>query len=138
MAATTASVQVLKQNENKVSLKFVGATGPEVNALLVDASSFTGATGVTNLLSITQLDWVVNGDESVTLQWAGATGVNIVKLSRSGTWMVKRNNNVMFENNATSPSGDILITATTGTYTLLLEAEKVGPGWYKEGQYRVL
>ncbi len=131
MPATNSSVQILKENEDRVVLKVVGATGPETGTTLVDASTFTGATGVTNLLSVNQLEWNINDNGLISLSWDGSTDANLAKLSRNGIFQFKRLNNTKIDNNATAPNGDILMTTTTGNFTLMMELEKVGDGWTK-------
>lgn len=135
MAATTATVQILKQTDSSVTFKVVG-TGAETAATLIDSSTLNGATGLSNLLAITKLEWTINADKTVTLLWDGASvDVDIVKLNRNGSLKLNREMNIKLENNASGPTGDILVTSSDGIYTLFLEAEKIGSGWYRVGQY---
>lgn len=129
MADSIASLQVLNENSKRVTVKVVGATGPETNGTLVDASDYIGATGLTNLMSINRIDWNINDTGLVTLIWDGSSDVVATKLSRNGSWQLKRENNVKLTNNAPGANGDILVTSTTGNYTLLIELEKTGSGW---------
>jgi len=135
MAATTANVQNLKETENTLVLKVVG-TGAETFATLVDASTYTGATGLINTLNIGDMQWSVNSAEVVTLQWAnGATGLILAKLSGNGAIHARKNFNTKLVNGATGAAGDIMVTSTSGNYTLMLSLEKDGVGWTKVGSY---
>lgn len=143
-----ASIQVLKETENGLTIKIVGATGPEDNAVVVDASTLRGATGVVNTLNVDRLSWSANSTGQLNLMWfsgatgatgavgaTGATGVDMVKLSGSSHWNMKGESNLKLTNEALYPNGDITLTATNGNFTIIMDLEKSGPGWTKVGSY---
>lgn len=137
MADVTTS-QILKDHAKAYAIKLTNisdGTG-ETDVIKVDASNLVANTAVgAERLTITKLFWSVASGTSatmsprITLKWAGSSNTTIVTLTGSGYWDLSTGGQCPFTNNASSPTGDILLSTTGFTanaaYTVVLEGRKV-------------
>lgn len=136
--ADTVTSQILKDHAKGYAIKLTNisdSTG-ETDVIKVDASALTANTGVgEERLTITKLFWSVASGTSaamsprVTLKWAGSSNTTIVTLTGSGFWDLTSAGQCPLTNNASSPTGDILLSTAGFTanaaYTLIIEGKKV-------------
>lgn len=136
--ADVVTSQILKDHASAYAVKLTNisdGTG-ETDVIKVDASTLTANTGVgAERLTITKLFWsVASGTSStmsprVTLKWAGSSNTTIVTLTGSGYWDLTTGGQCPLTNNASSPTGDILLSTTGFTanaaYTVIVEGKKV-------------
>jgi len=137
MADVTTS-QILKDHAKAYAIKLTNisdGTG-ETDVIKIDASALVANTGLSaERLTITKLFWSVASGTSatmsprITLKWAGSSNTTIVTLTGSGYWDLSTGGQCPLTNNASSPTGDILLSTTGFTanaaYTVVLEGRKV-------------
>lgn len=136
--ADVVTSQILKDHAKGYAVKLTNisdGTG-ETDVIKVDASTLAANNGVgTERLTITKLFWsVASGTSStmsprVTLKWAGSANTTIVTLTGSGYWDLSSGGQCPLTNNASSPTGDILLSTAGFTanaaYTVIIEGKKV-------------
>lgn len=136
--ADTVTSQILKDHAKGYAVKITNisdGTG-ETDVIKVDASALTSNTGIgAERLTITKLFWSVASGTSatmsprITLKWAGSSNATIVTLTGSGFWDLSTAGQCPLTNNATSPTGDILLSTTGFTanaaYTVIIEGKKI-------------
>lgn len=136
--ADVVTSQILKDHAKGYAVKLTNisdGTG-ETDVIKVDASTLAANNGAgTERLTITKLFWsVASGTSStmsprVTLKWAGSSNTTIVTLTGSGYWDLTTGGQCPLTNNASSPTGDILLSTTGFTanaaYTVIIEGRKV-------------
>jgi hypothetical protein len=129
-----ATLQTIKQSQYRAVVKLMG-NSIETNAVAVDASALSGAEAATfNELTISNISWSSTGTNKITLIWDGTTDANCLTMEGNGDIHMLRDFNCTLTNNATAPTGDILITTTTNDpYTIILTLEK-GVGFTKPQQ----
>lgn len=131
-----ALLQILRQSEDELVVKIFGNT-VETNALVIDASTLTGAAvGPTyHELAIQTIAWSSTGTNKISLIWDGSADAIILPMEGNGDIQVLRDFNTKLFNNATAPTGDVLLTTTTtDPYSIVIEFEKRS-GFTKVGQY---
>ena len=126
--ADTVSTQTLTDTTGvKFAVKMTNISDGTGENLVtkVDASNTTFMTE-DGERKISKIYWSVNtqsGKSSVELLWAGATTATAVSLSGQGFWDLRADGNEI-TNNATSPTGDVLLStrnfATGDNYTILV------------------
>ena len=126
--ADTVSVQTLTDTTGvKFAVKMTNISDGTVENLVtkVDASNTTFMTE-DGERKISKIYWSINtqsGKSSVELLWAGTTNATAVSLSGQGFWDLRADGNEI-TNNATSPTGDVLLStrnfATGDNYTILV------------------
>lgn len=136
--ADAVTSQILKDHARAFAIKLTNVsdgTG-ETNVIKVDASTLVASSGTNEeRLTITKLFWSVASGTSatmsprVTLLWAGASANTIAAtLTGSGFWDLTTSGQAPIINNATSPTGDILLSTTGFTanaaYTVIIEGHK--------------
>lgn len=136
--ADVVTTQILKDHAKGYAIKLTNisdGTG-ETNVIKVDASALVANTALgAERLTITKLFWSVASGTSatmsprVTLSWAGSANTIIATLTGSGYWDLTSGGQCPFINNASAPTGDILLTTTGFTanaaYTVVVEGKKV-------------
>jgi hypothetical protein len=124
-----AAIQIVKDSTRETVVKLTNDGTTETGVLKIDASTLVGAdTGTSyNELMVTNITWsIANG--TVSLQWAGNTPAVIAELSGNGAMRYTGGEFVLLKNNATTPTGDIILTTrnwgTTSVYTILITVAK--------------
>jgi hypothetical protein len=137
--ADAVTTQVLKDHASAWAVKLTNisdGTG-ETNVKKVTANSLiaTNGDGSTQRLTITKIFWSVAAGSSstisprVTLLWNGASSNTIAAtLTGSGYWDLTNAGSCPITNNATNPTGDILLSTAgfsiNAAYTVILEGKK--------------
>lgn len=133
--ANIQSVQTILDTKSRTVFKAVrlnDGAGNDADLRILDASTLVdAATPGNELLSITSLLWTVGGPtaaKTLILEWDGSTDKEIITLNGNGVWNLTSLGLPSIPNDATNPTGDILLT-TTGFvagdgYTLLIECHK--------------
>ena len=126
--ADTVSTQTLTDTTGvKFAVKMTNISDGTGENLVtkVDASNTTFMTE-DGERKISKIYWSINtqsGKSSVELLWAGTTNATAVSLSGHGFWDLRADGNEI-TNNATSPTGDVLLStrnfATGDNYTILV------------------
>ena len=106
--------------------------GDDSDTTLLDASTLEQASGLgTERVQITEIVWTINGptaNKTLTLDWAGTPNKEIASLYGSGKWTLRNAGLPAIPNDASTPTGDILLTTTNfgagDSYTLLLKCRK--------------
>ena len=115
------------------AIRLNDGSGNDTAAKIIDASTLVepGSVG-DEVLSIVSLLWTVGGptaNKTVTLYWDGGPDEAIITLNGNGTWNLNTMGLPPLINNATAPTGDILLTTTNfvagDNYSVLLEVHKV-------------
>jgi hypothetical protein len=136
--ADAVTTQILKDHARGYAVKLTNisdGTG-ETNVIKVDASALVANTGIgAERLTITKVYWsVASGTSStmsprVALSWGGSPNTVIATLTGSGYWDLSTSGQAPFTNNASSPTGDILLSTAGFTanaaYTVVIEGRKV-------------
>lgn len=137
--ADAVTTQVLKDHAKAFAVKLTNVsdgTG-ETNVIKIDASALVANNGLSDeRLSITKLFWSVASGTSATMSprisllWAGASANTLIAtLTGSGFWDLTSAGQAPLINNATSPTGDILLSTAGFTanaaYTVIIEGHKI-------------
>jgi len=122
MASTSQILRNKKQGSFVVKVE-----GDDAATTNLDASALTGLP-TDGTATLRRAMWTMaSGD--ITVTWDGATDAVAARFSGNGNWNLTQNPPVI-ANNATDPTGDIVIAKTTASvYSIILE---FGTGAYKE------
>ncbi len=127
MADVVTSQTIVDTVGTKTVMKFTNISDGSGETLVtkMDASALNFMTEDAERV-LAKIYWSVNttnGKSGVELLWAGTTNATAVSLSGQGFWDLRADGNEI-TNNATSPTGDVLLStrnfATGDNYTILV------------------
>jgi len=106
-------------------------TANDNGTIILDASELANAAG-SEQLSISEIIWTIQGpttNKTLTLYWAGTPDKEIATLFGSGKWALRVLGLPTLPNEATLPTGDILVSTSNfrsgDSYSILLKSRKV-------------